>query len=176
VKNVEHPAITLSRATYPLAATYVLPPVPVSALPRKRTRSKWSTTTTSLTTPVASVETPIVSTTVPSPTITVGRIPQKRKCPFKGKCRKDLDPIISAATHNPSVAVTENSTKIRIPSFNLCPELQATIVSLQTECTPIVVESSALLDDSMDYTSNNDVQIIADLGIPEFPTCVVEEE
>jgi hypothetical protein len=186
VQNAEQPAITPSRASQPLAATDVIEklppapkqrtPVPVSALPRKRTRSERSTAAASLTTPVAPAETPIVSTTVPSPTITAGRISQKRKRPFKGKCRKDLDPIISATTQNPSAVVTENSTEIHIPGFNLCPELQATIVSLQTECTPIAAESSAPPDDSVDHTSNNDVQIIADPGIPEFPTCVVEEE
>jgi hypothetical protein len=72
--------------------------------------------------------------------------------------------------------VTENSTEIRIPGFTLCPELQATILSIQTECTPIAAESSAPPDDSVHHTSSNDVQIIADPGIPEFPTCVVEEE
>jgi hypothetical protein len=129
-----------------------------------------------MTTHVAPAETHIVSTIVPSPTIIAGRISQKRKCPFKGKCRKDLDPIISAATQNPSTALTQKSTEVHIPSFNLCPKLQATIVSLQTKCTPITVESSARPDDSMEHMSNNDAHIIVDPSIPEFPTCVFEEE
>jgi hypothetical protein len=104
VKNAEQPAITSSHASQPLSAIDVIEklppspkqrtPVPISTLPRKRTRSDQSTGVASLTTPVAPAKTPIVSTTVPSPTITAGRIYQKRKCPFKGKCRKDLDPII----------------------------------------------------------------------------------
>jgi hypothetical protein len=176
VQNAEQLAITPSRVSQPLAATDVIEtlppalkqrtPVPVSTLPRKCTRSERSTAAASLTTPVAPTETPIVSTTIPSLIITASRISQKRKLPFKGKCQKDLDPIISTATQNPFAAVTENSTEVCIPGFNLCPEMEATIVSLQTECTAIAVESSAPPDDSMDHTSNNDVQIIADPGIP----------
>jgi hypothetical protein len=72
--------------------------------------------------------------------------------------------------------VTKNSIEIRIPGFTLCLELQATILSIQTDCTTIAVESSAPPDVFVHHTSSNNVQIIADPGILEFPTCVVEEE
>jgi hypothetical protein len=72
--------------------------------------------------------------------------------------------------------VTENSTEVRIPGFTLCTELQETILSFQNECTQIAAESSAPPDDSVHHTSIDDVQIIADPSIPEYPPCVVEEE
>jgi hypothetical protein len=60
-QNEEQPATTPSHASQPLATTDVIEklppapkqrtPVPVSGSPRKRTRSEWSTATTSLTTP-----------------------------------------------------------------------------------------------------------------------------
>jgi hypothetical protein len=72
--------------------------------------------------------------------------------------------------------VKENSTKIRIPGFTLCPKLQATILSIQTKCTPIATESSTLPDDSMHHMSSNDVHIIIDPCIPKFSPCVAGEE
>jgi hypothetical protein len=90
--------------------------------------------------------------------------------------RKTLTKLHQQQLKTLPLLVTENSTEIRIPGFTLCKELQETILSIQTECTQITAESSALPDDSVHHTSSNDVQIIADPGIPEFPTCVVEEE
>jgi hypothetical protein len=134
-------------------------PVPISVSPRKRTRSERSTAIESLTTPsvVALVEPPIAATTVPSPTITAGRLSQKRKRSFKGKCWKDIDPIILVENQTPSASMPKNSIEIRILGFTLCLELQATILSIQTECTPIVAESSALPKDFVHHTSSNDV-------------------
>jgi hypothetical protein len=109
-QNEEQPTTTPSHASQPLAATYVIEklppypkrrtPIPISGSPRKCTRSERSTEIASMTTPsaIASEEPPIAATTVPSPTITAGRLSQKRKHPFKGKCRKYLDPIISVET------------------------------------------------------------------------------
>jgi hypothetical protein len=72
--------------------------------------------------------------------------------------------------------VTENSTEVRIPGFTLCIELQETILSFQNECTQIAAESSTPPDDSTHHTSIDDVYIIADPSILEYPPCVVEEE
>jgi hypothetical protein len=118
----------------------------------------------------------LLQQSIQGPTITASGLSQKRKRPFKGKSQKDLDQITSATTQSPPTAVTENSTEIRIPGFTLCKELQETILSIQTECTQIAAESSAPPDDSVHHTSSDDVQIIADPSIPEFPPCVVEEE
>jgi hypothetical protein len=60
--------------------------------------------------------------------------------------------------------------------FTLCPELQETILSFQTECTQFAAESSVMLDDSAHPMSIDDIQIITDPSIPEFPPCVLEEE
>jgi hypothetical protein len=168
-QNEEQPATAPSHASQPLVATYViekLPPSPkqttlvhLSGSPRKCIRLERTTATTSLTTPstFAPAEPPISATTVPSPTIVAGRLSQKRKRPFKGKCQNELDPIISIKTQNPYIVVIENSTEIRIPGFTLCLELQGTILSIQTECTPIAAESSAPPNDSVHHTSSSNV-------------------
>jgi hypothetical protein len=66
--------------------------------------------------------------------------------------------------------------EICIPSFTLCKELQETILLIQARCNQIVVESSAPLDDFVHHSLSDDVQIIPDLGILEFPPCLVVEQ
>jgi hypothetical protein len=66
--------------------------------------------------------------------------------------------------------------EIRIPGFTLCKELRETILSIQAECKQIVAESSTPLDDSVHHSSSDEVQIIQDPNIPDFPPCLVVEE
>jgi hypothetical protein len=66
--------------------------------------------------------------------------------------------------------------EVRIPGFTLCKEFQATILSLQEECTRVTTESSAPLDDFVHPSMTDEVQIIPDPSIPEFPPCIVVEE
>jgi hypothetical protein len=58
----------------------------------------------------------------------------------------------------------------------LCKKFQATIFSLQEECTRVTVESSALLDDFFHHWMSDEVHIISDPNIPKFPPCVTVEE
>jgi hypothetical protein len=67
--------------------------------------------------------------------------------------------------------------EIHISGFTLCKEFQETILSIiQAKCQQIVAESSALLYDSMRHSSSDEVQIIQDPSIPDFPPCVAVEE
>ena len=119
---------------------------------------------------------PIAATADQAPTIITIAFSQKRKRPFKGKPQSALDQIGSTKNQSPLATVTENSTEVRIPIFTLCIELQETILSFQNEGTQITEESSAAPDDSAHHTSIDDVQIIEDPSIPEYPPCVVKEE
>ena len=66
--------------------------------------------------------------------------------------------------------------ELRIPGFTLCKEFQDTISSLQEECQRVAPESSSLLDDFVHPSSGDEVQILPDPSIPEFPPCMVVEE
>jgi hypothetical protein len=95
---------------------------------------------------------------------------------LKGKPRRSIDQIGSTSIQNPLAAATNNSTKVRILGFTLCTELQETIFSFQNECPQFATESSVLPDDSTHPMSVDDIQIITDPSIPEYPPCVLEEE
>jgi hypothetical protein len=156
-------------------------PALTSVLTKKRTRITWSTITSrpltpSVVAPIITQNTPIVVAANQAPTIITCATSQKRKRPFKGKPRRALDQIGSTTNQSPLVVVTKNSTAVRIPGFTLCPELQETIFSFQNECTQFAAESSVLPDDFAHPMSVDDIQIIADPSIPEYPPCVLEEE
>jgi hypothetical protein len=84
--------------------------------------------------------------------------------------------IGSTSNQNPLAIATENSPWVRIPGFTLCPELEETIFSFQSECAQFPVESSVLPNDSMHPLSVDKIQIISDPSILECPPCVIEEE
>jgi hypothetical protein len=121
-------------------------------------------------------DSPITATADQAPTSITCASSQKRKCPFKGKPQRSIDQIGSTSNQNPLDAVTENSIGVQIPGFTLYPELQEAIFSFQNECTQFAAESSVLLDDSMHPMFVDDIQIITDPSIPEYPPCVLEEE
>jgi hypothetical protein len=84
--------------------------------------------------------------------------------------------IGSTSNQNPLATATENFPGVRIPGFTLCPKLQETIFSFQSECAQFPVESSVLPDDSAHPMSVDEIQIISDPSIPKFPPFVIEEE
>jgi hypothetical protein len=147
---------------------------------------------------------PSAATTVKSPTVTASKSTQRRKLKTRSNSnttQRGIDRVEPEATQNPPVAATEcpdfadaqtlpdfdiNNTnlsepqidlmEIRIPGFTLCKELQETILSIQAECKQIAPESSALLDDSVHHSSSDEVQIIQNPSIADFPPCLVVEE
>jgi hypothetical protein len=177
---------------------------PISTLPRKRTRSEKliatevqapivtdSMTTTSTVEPTITQNPSIAATVVQTPTVNATELPQKIKRRSRRKSQKDIDRVV--ATECPNLVDTQtlpdfdiNDTnlserltdfmEVRIPGFTLCKEFQDTISSLQAECQRVAPESSALLDDYVHHSSGDEVQILPDPSIPEFPPCMVVEE
>jgi hypothetical protein len=110
----EQPITRQRNDSRPLVATTVIEklplapkkkaPAPISPSPRNRTRSARSTaiavttlvvparsTTPSVVAPIVTQEPPIAATVVQDLTITTSGLSHKRKHPFKGKHRKELD-------------------------------------------------------------------------------------
>jgi hypothetical protein len=166
-------------------------PALTSASPKNQTRITRSTITSRPLTPSAMAPTitqtppiaatithdsPITAATDPTPTIITCASSQKRKRPFKGKPQRSIDQIGSTSNRNPLATAIENSIGVQIPGFTLCPEPQETIFSFQNKCTQFIAESSVLPDDSTHPMSIDDIHIIVDPNIPEYPPCVLEEE